>query len=343
MAVLAASGASGLSTQRFSVKAAPHRRLQQILNSFVAPAETQGAAEKEVRHGKLKVIMIRHAESAENVAMAKTIVAHLAGETSQEEWLKGFRGSERQDPVELSDMGFRQANSLGSYWAQNPELKGATSISFFCSPYLRCCQTAAPLAKAMGTFPKVLPFWRETGGAGGHDMWAPGGNSAAELEKLFPGWDTSALPASGPWYQPDPAYKKRVIETQKTGEALKQEEGAIRAKEEIVEWLKAEFDKVPFGEEWTYVVVAHGAIIRLTIGELLGTDAGVTFRVDNTSVSSFVFESNSRRPIREGGSLVRRLEMVNNIAHLKEEDRSVAPDALMTSEMRRALVGGRMR
>ena len=96
----------------------------------------------EVRHGRLKLIMVRHAESAENVKMAGTIIDRLDGKTTEDEWLANFKAAEMQDPVPLSDLGLKQADALGTFWSKSPELVDAPNLRMFVSPYLRCCQTA---------------------------------------------------------------------------------------------------------------------------------------------------------------------------------------------------------
>ena len=115
--------------------------------------------------------------------MSGVIQDYLDGKHADlEQWLEAYDKTEQQDPVNLSPLGHRQAEALGAFWSQAAEIKDAPNLSFFVSPYLRCCQTAAPLAKALGMKPKLLRCWHETGGAGGHDLWAPGGHSTVQAK-----------------------------------------------------------------------------------------------------------------------------------------------------------------
>eukprot|EP01052_Picozoa_sp_SAG31_P028334 SAG31_NODE_2726_length_5182_cov_1.523903_1_plen_216_part_00 len=132
--------------------------------------------------------------------------------------------------------GLREANELGRFYApvRSSELlraltrdagsplavvncvqifkKTGRRLLVMPSPFLRTCQTAWPLAQAMGPelcAVKVNMDVYENGGVYviGHDANGkpirdgPGKClSAGDILAQFPGYDVSALPAEGPWY-----------------------------------------------------------------------------------------------------------------------------------------------
>ena len=79
------------------------------------------------------------------------------------------------------------------------------------SPFYRTCQTCQPLAKAMGPQARVVvhPDIYENGGvyiagrdADGNAIRDGPGKcmSAADIRRLFPGYETDLLPGEGQWY-----------------------------------------------------------------------------------------------------------------------------------------------
>ena len=122
----------------------------------------------------MDVLLIRHAESANNALWARDPDA--------------FTSSRTHDPP-LTDLGFEQADLLARHLAE----RGARIDRLVASPMLRAIQTARPLAAALGLELEVWVEVHERGGiyvgdpATGEGFVAHPGLSRSAIDELVPG------------------------------------------------------------------------------------------------------------------------------------------------------------
>lgn len=292
--------------------------------------------------------MIRHAESAENVAMhtaiekliRREITADQLGETAEAAMLE-IVPPNGDSP--LSEKGQEQARKLGEYWA--PILDGRAGnggVHFFVSPQIRCMRTASPLITQLfekhGITAQVLPDLIEVPGLmqkedqvafytayekllseGKKDeaaafrqgfKWQACGENVEDLQKEFP-WavfDPKLFPATGPWY--DKGWES-------FGEARERADRNVAL-------LRSLQSKMRDGE--VVVVVSHGAAMGNIISSLLETEGDFT-DVFNTSVSAFHLPDPNKQgstfsPFARGGQeeeankLRTRVEFISQTPHL---------------------------
>jgi broad specificity phosphatase PhoE len=157
----------------------------------------------------MKLLMVRHAESLNNAL----------GQTSDYSGTKPLSGGAVDDP-ELTPKGLLEAEALAAKYAPSL-LACGLKAKIYTSPYLRTCQTSWPLFEALrdhGASAIVQPDIFANGGP------REGGLSAAAISEMFPGYDVSKLPPSGPWYD---------------GPQQGMEESELRAMS-VASWLKSE-------------------------------------------------------------------------------------------------------
>mmetsp|Transcript_122447 Transcript_122447/g.381194 ORF Transcript_122447/g.381194 Transcript_122447/m.381194 type:complete len:326 (-) Transcript_122447:47-1024(-) len=246
----------------------------------------------------VRVMVIRHAETLENVAMARSLLrfhrGELGGPQAQAEMLSMLEGGEVDSP--LTRGGERMAERLGKYYA--PLLRGLADrgkLHFFCSPMKRNLQTASPLVTALGVKAVVRRDLKETGGwmapserrelqeafalaergdpAPARALlkerskrgWTPLGMTGREIQERFPWAELEAgFPADMPWHTTG-------LETDATSDERHRR---------VVGWLRELRDRLPFDD--LVVFISHGGAIFKLFKELLG----IAFPgADNTSVS----------------------------------------------------------
>ncbi|EKX41098.1 hypothetical protein GUITHDRAFT_112831 [Guillardia theta CCMP2712] len=145
----------------------------------------------------LRLILVRHGQSTNNVLMeeleGKRKSDSISLEEGRERWF-----SERSDDPPLSQRGEVEAEMLAS--RLYPELEGER-VSLLCSPMKRALQTAKPLVDKFGGSCLVHPDFHESGGIYGRAVAGVCGPGKAltkqEIEEQF-GYDTSLLP-EGEW------------------------------------------------------------------------------------------------------------------------------------------------
>ena len=186
----------------------------------------------------MRLILIRHGESASNRAEDVRILAEQRGDDEAEGGgenpdLAPETGKESNGDTYLTENGHAQVEALGSYWA--PILRSAAAkgkLRVVCSPMRRNLQTAAPLLRelaALGAPVTASVRWgnfecmgiihpadrhisekvAELGGDRAaltallkQTRWTPAGQSPNEMLEEFPHIDTSELPGSPDdgWY-----------------------------------------------------------------------------------------------------------------------------------------------
>ncbi len=135
------------------------------------------------------------------------------------------------------------------------------------SPFYRTCQTCQPLANALGPQARVVvhPDIYENGGvyiagrdADGNAVRDGPGKcmSAADIRRLFPGYQTDLLPDEGPWYT----------------DGFETEAMAARRAERVAAWLKTPELQDEIGDE-VLTLVMHGGFIDILVKALLGLNA----------------------------------------------------------------------
>eukprot|EP00960_Hanusia_phi_P027212 746700-Hanusia_phi.AAC.2 len=145
----------------------------------------------------LRVILVRHGQSTNNVLMEeleqKRKSDSITLEEGRDRWF-----SERSDDPPLSQQGEQEADMLAS--KLSPELQGKRLL-LVCSPMKRALQTVRPLVDTLGGKCLVHPDFHESGGIYGRPTGGVCGPGQAltkqEIAEQF-GYDTSLLP-EGEW------------------------------------------------------------------------------------------------------------------------------------------------
>jgi len=205
----------------------------------------------------MRLLVVRHGESTNNVVMEAIFDRKdLSPQEADRLWLE----SRTSDP-DLSDIGQREAQDFGSYYARMFKASGARP-RVYVSPFLRTLGTAKPLCEAMGVGAIVQPDIYETGGVFTTDLKTkarsgPGKNlSAAEISRIFPSYDVSRLRPEGQWY---------------TGGFETQIEARARAAR-VAQWLRSAALHQEVGDD-VMVMVVHASFISMLFAELLRGEA----------------------------------------------------------------------
>ena len=208
----------------------------------------------------MKLLIVRHGESSNNVIMAKIFGANRVRLTSgditmadaEREWLE-----QRSDDPSVSAKGFAEAQEFGNHYAELFRRSGSTP-RVYCSPFLRTLQTAQPFATLTGATVVLQPDIFEVGGVYNIDK-ATGGRggpgeclTAAHIQEQYPGYDVAKLPAVGGWYTD--GYETDAM-------------AVVRARK-VSAWLRSSALRAEVGDD-VAVLVVHGAFINLLLLELL--------------------------------------------------------------------------
>ncbi len=167
------------------------------------------------------------------MSLRRTLVVLRHGRTA---WNDAGRAQGHAD-IELDELGHAQAGATALV------LAALTPARIWCSDLSRARQTAAPLARATGVTPEVVPALRE------YDVGTRTGLRFDEFEAAFP--DEYAA-----WLAGDESLTVPGAETTSD----------VRAR--IVPAMRACLDALGPGE--TGVVVTHGAALRVGVAGLLG-------------------------------------------------------------------------
>jgi broad specificity phosphatase PhoE len=242
----------------------------------------------------MRLLLIRHAESAENVAMHMAIEKLIRGEIAADQLgevaevaMLEIVPANGDSP--LSEKGQEQARKLGEYWS--PVLDGRAGhggVHFYVSPQIRCMRTATPLITPLfekyGIKAQVLPDLIEIPGlmqkgdstaffpeyerllSEGKKVeasafrkafkWKACGENVEDMQREFP-WavfDHKLFPETGPWY--DKGWESIAEARERAGR-----NAAL---------LRSLQHKLRDGE--VVVFVSHGAAMGTLLSSLLGTD-----------------------------------------------------------------------
>lgn len=298
----------------------------------------------------VRLLFIRHAESAQNVQQLSNVDVTAQ---SDEEVLSAMRsaGGTEDGDFPLSREGERQAKALSAVWSPLLLEKAREGrLHIFVSPMKRCLQTADPLMRelnaACGMKALVKPSIMEFGGltwpkdmavfdemaklrkkgdtAGAMSLlknmkWRSAGLSGDEIKKTFPWADLpKGFPATTPWhmggFEGSGALKRRLATVMEDIRVLPES----------------------YGNGEVVVFVSHGGTIAdllywILLGSMrpipqnlaLGTPSFEAFH--NTSVTSVVLPDRSAYPFGPNGRTTGEmngfsalLEFANNTTHLGE-------------------------
>ncbi len=146
------------------------------------------------------ILLIRHGQSANNAQPENLRVC---------------------DPA-LTELGVVQANALAK------RLEALPLTRIFCSPFLRACETARPVAARKGMRVFVRPDIFEEGGCySGHAAVGKRGEAGmgySELKHKYPGWSIdSAIAESGWWGREHETVSQARLRADAVGNWLEQE------------------------------------------------------------------------------------------------------------------------
>ena len=183
---------------------------------------------------------------------------HAESEGNAQGYLQG------QIDSPLSERGKSQAASLAERW----KALGVTFDHLVCSPLLRACQTASPIAEALGVEIEIEPLWKE------RSFGKLEGRAFADINQAQPPVDFSAP----------------FVRVGETGES--QVDLYLRACQVLQKLVN-----LPQGR---YLIVAHGSILNKTMFAILGiTPQGhgrsPTFHFDNLSYAHLTYDHASLR------------------------------------------------
>eukprot|EP00281_Chroomonas_sp_CCMP1168_P007875 CAMPEP_0206277944 /NCGR_PEP_ID=MMETSP0047_2-20121206/37143_1 /ASSEMBLY_ACC=CAM_ASM_000192 /TAXON_ID=195065 /ORGANISM="Chroomonas mesostigmatica_cf, Strain CCMP1168" /LENGTH=272 /DNA_ID=CAMNT_0053707629 /DNA_START=157 /DNA_END=975 /DNA_ORIENTATION=- len=219
---------------------------------FRLSAETQSPA-------GLKLMLIRHAESQNNVLQREVEERVRLGQITPEQATKDWLAGRVTDPP-LSAKGERESHLLSKHLG--PKLVQTGGAVLVSSPMLRALQTTAPLARETGFQCTVMPECFEVGG-----IYDSGGS----------GFLTDMLPPTGAWNQ---------FQTEKEP----RDRWFDRAVS-VSDWVQSP-EVRDMADGRPLVMVVHSTFMDLLLKAVLhlpmthGDDGGSFFHTDNTSMST---------------------------------------------------------
>lgn len=173
-----------------------------------AAAPSHGKHAKERFSPALNVILVRHAESANNVFAREAQQQFGHSPYREGSDANAFYCLHRVPDPPLSPLGLRQAEALRAhpYLARIgiAQLHAEGRVRLLCSPLERAIQTADQVARVMGrgAFATSMPDLCERGGCytgGGRGSGFVPGRTRAELSEAWPAHDFSACSERGWW------------------------------------------------------------------------------------------------------------------------------------------------
>lgn len=235
----------------------------------------------------LRLVLVRHGESLNNVIAARE------GITREQ-----FEASREADP-NLSELGLRQAESLGRFLVgDTPDGTRREEIlpigALYVSPVKRAMRTLSPAARLLGLSPQVWTDCFEVGGIYHVDGTSCRGITRAEMHELFP---TYLLPedvtAEG-WY---------------TLSGRETDEQAHRRAEGTAQRLRLLAGSAA-RPEGTLLLLTHHDQLNLLLKKLL-RDEATDFVHANTGISCLDLGA-------DGNASVVFLNCTDHLAHLAE-------------------------
>ena len=205
-------------------------------------------------HTAVRLLLIRHAESANNASWTGDAAA--------------FFRLRSADP-DLTERGREQATRLAAHL----EHVGDEPHELITSPLLRALQTTAPISSALQFPSRVWVDVHELGGVFTGDPGEPAsirpqpGLSRAAIEAEVPGIDASSVPVDGWWNGTHEGEAERLDRVARVADALR---------------LKAR----AFPDQ-RVMIVTHGGFASRLIAALVGVSPTTWFNLANTSCSEF--------------------------------------------------------
>eukprot|EP01061_Rhynchopus_euleeides_P042063 TRINITY_DN73481_c0_g1_i1.p1 TRINITY_DN73481_c0_g1~~TRINITY_DN73481_c0_g1_i1.p1 ORF type:complete len:268 (+),score=69.67 TRINITY_DN73481_c0_g1_i1:46-849(+) len=228
----------------------------------------------------MRVLFIRHAQSANNVILEELRDRARAGELTHSEAEAEFHRTRSQDPVVTPD-GYAECERLGDHYG--PTLR-ETGAVIYISGMQRTAITATPLIKNLRSGGEhvpvcVHPELHEGGGVFVTDPvtkrhYVPDSVTTGGAIKERFGVDISMLPPPHlPWYSSATGLRETPAE-------------CVARAGRIVEWLRSEPLHESVGER-TLVVVSHQAFLSMVFSALLNAPSvtALQFQLGNTETA----------------------------------------------------------
>ncbi|MBW2140880.1 MAG: histidine phosphatase family protein [Deltaproteobacteria bacterium] len=238
----------------------------------------------------MRLYFVRHAQSADNLYVAQNIEKGVRSVGLDQLW------HHRQADPELSEIGLKQARTLGKFLADCKESNGPSSAAVkgymegfsithvYSSLMVRSMETASVIANALNLIPAIWEDLHETGG-----IWEPdketakpvgcAGNNRTFFKQRFPHFILPERLTNEGWWN-------RPLET--TREC---KERAQRFFTELKERHAESDDQV--------IVVGHGLFYSFLLKAFLKipSKSGVQFAMNNAAMTRIDFIENSIRVI----------------------------------------------
>lgn len=243
--------------------------------AFVLAVLGARAAEDRCSMHRLRVALIRHGESMNNVH-----------EGVSEATYRAYRSA---DP-DLSPRGYEQAKLLATYLA-NPEKSKTLGISaiseLWVSPVRRTLLTMHPLAGALSKRPRVECDLFEAGGiyeanAEYTRFTSRGGMTRAEMSALFPSYELPDQVTESGWY---------------TGLGKETDDECRQRAARVAARLKDRAKAIT--DDYTVLLVVHYDFINALLDALLvpgTTGAFLRWKLYNTGITVFDLDSQQAEP-----------------------------------------------
>ena len=238
-------------------------------HSTATPACTKSKIMGPKRRARLRVLLIRHGESQNNILH----------EVSIEHYYKHRSG----DPA-LTELGEAQALATAEYLTRNANVHPLVESidEVFISPCRRTLATAHPIVTAMGIQPKVWTEIYEVGGVHERNVGLPG-MTRLEIQELYPTYELPSDVTDNGWY------------THATNEVHDVAVSRIRKVASMLRsWAKecaaaaaADEHNNNNNRDRTIALVVHGDFINYLLQILLETGSDVrkgVFHAHNTSL-----------------------------------------------------------
>eukprot|EP00277_Geminigera_cryophila_P011289 CAMPEP_0179450730 /NCGR_PEP_ID=MMETSP0799-20121207/34702_1 /TAXON_ID=46947 /ORGANISM="Geminigera cryophila, Strain CCMP2564" /LENGTH=277 /DNA_ID=CAMNT_0021245117 /DNA_START=89 /DNA_END=919 /DNA_ORIENTATION=- len=243
----------------------------------------------------MKVLLVRHAQSHNNIVQARVHTKITAGVSSeqqaQHEWL-----SMRQDDPGLSPAGAAQLKLLQKHAMKLPRKSGCSRYKIVTSPMRRACQTAKALVEVLAcSGVDVQSELCEVGGVYSTQADANGqfqkvrGNAmlSSQISQEF-GFNTGSLPASGPW---DGGMGFECIRE------------ALSRAERVASWMKLANMHQEMGTEGMLVIVSHADFLALLLATLTSASSAGAHLNPDFDVSAHGVSSHGVSEAQLGQSL----------------------------------------
>lgn len=272
----------------------------------------------------MRVLLIRHAESSNNVISEKIFDRIRARELTYEQGWELFVKDRVSDPP-LTDKGLREASFLAQALTDAivKQVINKNRVEMYCSGMTRACQTLWPLHHAVtaklsiaSTAPHCItttvhPDVFEVGGIYVSETRLPGKClTRKDFSRNFPGYDTSLLKPGDDemWY--DSGHENKT----------EARERAVRVARWIQDLANATTAGLEPGPPSLLVVVSHADFLDMLLKQMLGIEgphtAGIT-----PSRHIFNFANTAHAMLSASGQLV-SMDWMGRTDHLLELTRT---------------------